>query len=65
VSSIERVGEQVGAVWKSVRRRPFSGQRVQVRRGNFAAEGAEVGEAQVVGQDHQKVGALRHRYAPR
>ena len=37
------------------------GQGIEVRRGDFAAEGADVGKAQVIGQDHQKVGTLRHQ----
>ena len=36
------------------------GQGVEVRRGDLAAEGADIGEAQVVGDDHQEVGAFAH-----
>jgi hypothetical protein len=40
-----------------------AGQAVEVGRGDLAAEGADVGEAQVVGDDDEEVGALGHGYS--
>ncbi|MBW6272463.1 hypothetical protein KZ940_23275, partial [Pseudomonas aeruginosa] len=33
---------------------------VEVRRGDLAAEGGDIGEAQVGGDDHQEVGEFAH-----
>ncbi|MCY1400456.1 hypothetical protein D9M71_155460 [compost metagenome] len=49
-----RRGVEVGEAQAGV------GQGVEVRRGNLPAEGAEVGETEVVGKYHQKIGALAH-----
>lgn len=40
------------------------GECVQVRRGNFPAKRTEVREAHVIGQDHEKIGTLRHQGTP-
>lgn len=64
-------GQQHRTGWRAGRRgveigqtQAVAGQGIEVRRGDFATERAEVGEAEIVGQNHQKVGALRHRKIP-
>ncbi len=61
VSSAARVGPQMAVVWKRVKRRPFLGERVELRRRDQSAEGGGLAEAHIVEQDHDDVGGALGR----
>ena len=58
-------GPAAGRVVELREAQAVGGERVEVRRGDFAAVAAGVGEAHVVGEEDQEVGRLRGRRGTR